>query len=64
MVGIALAILKLWIGVVVLGFGLACAAVMYWIIDPKLRAISVEYEKRQKEYLDGLEKIVRWEDAR
>jgi Na+/proline symporter len=64
MVGLALAILKLWIGVVVLAFGLACAAVMYWVIDPKLRAISAEYEKRQKEYLDGLEKIVRWEDVK
>jgi SSS family solute:Na+ symporter len=64
MVGLALAILKLWIGFVVLALGLAFAAVMYWIIDPKLRAISAEYEKRQKEYLEGLEKIVRWEDAR
>jgi len=64
MVGLALAILKLWIGFVVLAVGLACAALMYWVIDPKLRAISAEYEKRQQQYLEGLEKSVRWEDTR
>jgi hypothetical protein len=64
MIGFALALLKLWIGVTVLGVGLALAVIMYWVIDPKLRAISAEYDKRQKQYLENLENIVRWEETR
>lgn len=43
--------------------GILCAGIMYWIIDPKLRAISEEYEKKQKEYLEHLEKIMKWEET-
>ena len=64
MIGFALALLKIWVGVVVLGVGVVCAALMFWVIDPKLKAISREYEKRQTEYLENLEKIVRWEDVK
>jgi hypothetical protein len=32
-----------------------------WIIDPKLRKISSEYEKKQKGYLRQLEDIQKWE---
>jgi Na+/proline symporter len=63
MVGLALALLKIWIGVGALVFGLVCAAVMYWVIDPKLKAISTEYEKKQKHYLEELDKIMKWEAA-
>ena len=35
--------------------------IMYWIIDPKLRSISVEYEKKEKDYLLQLEEIQKWE---
>jgi hypothetical protein len=45
----------------------ACAVlgtlVIYWIIDPKLRAVSAEYEQRQAKYLEDLERGVRWEQA-
>jgi hypothetical protein len=34
---------------------------MYWVIDPKLKKISSEYEKKQKSYLLELEKQARWE---
>ncbi|HLA40928.1 MAG TPA: hypothetical protein VJ417_13085 [Candidatus Glassbacteria bacterium] len=34
---------------------------MYRIIDPKLRRVSGEFEKKQKEYLEELDKIVEWE---
>ena len=61
MVGLALALLKIWIGVLALVVGLACAAAMYWIIDPKLKAISAEYETKQKHYLEELDKIMKWE---
>ena len=31
------------------------------IIDPKLRSISAEYEKKEKDYLLQLEEIQKWE---
>jgi hypothetical protein len=34
---------------------------IYWIIDPKLRAVSAQYEQRQARYLEELERGVRWE---
>jgi hypothetical protein len=35
---------------------------MIKIIDPKLKAISEDYEIKQKKYLEDLEKIARWEE--
>lgn len=35
---------------------------MIKIIDPKLKAISEDYEIKQKQYLEDLERIARWED--
>jgi hypothetical protein len=48
------------------GLSLTVAAVLgtgliYWIIDPKLRAVSADYEQRQAAYLEDLERGVRWE---
>lgn len=61
-IGSALCFLRpLW-GILLTGAGLVCAGVMYWIIDPKLRTISVEYEARQKEYLKELDRIMSWEE--
>jgi hypothetical protein len=37
---------------------------IYWIIDPKLKAVSSEYEQRQARYLEELERGVRWEETR
>jgi len=34
---------------------------MYKIIDPKLKAVSGSFEKRQKQYLEELDRIVEWE---
>jgi hypothetical protein len=53
-------LLPLW-GILTTGAGLVCAGVMYWIIDPKLRTISLDYETRQKEYLEELDRIMSWE---
>jgi hypothetical protein len=58
--GAALSILLLWYGFVLLIVGFVLIAVMHWIIDPKLKAISSEYEKRQQHYLHELEESVRW----
>jgi hypothetical protein len=37
--------------------------VIYWVIDPKLRAVSADYEQRQARYLEELERGVRWEES-
>ncbi len=61
-VGLALSLLLLWYGWVILGAGIFLLVVMLKIIDPKLKAISEDYEHKQKEYLEDLEKIARWEE--
>jgi hypothetical protein len=53
-------LMRLW-GLVTLALGVLCIAIMYWVIDPKLKKISSEYEKKQKSYLLELEKQARWE---
>lgn len=50
------------LGFVVLAAGVLFGVVMMWLINPKLEAVSAEYEKKQKRYLEDLERIVRWED--
>lgn len=42
--------------------GVGLGALMLWIIGPKLNAVSADYEKKQKRYLEDLEKIMRWEE--
>lgn len=60
MIGLALAlILNIW-GFVALMIGIVLTVVMHWIIDPKLKAVSEEYEKRQQMYLHELEQKARW----
>jgi hypothetical protein len=39
------------------------AVAIYWVIDPKLRAVSREFEATQAKYLEELERSVRWGDA-
>ncbi|MEJ2720840.1 MAG: sodium:solute symporter [bacterium] len=38
------------------------AVLIYWVIDPKLRAVSSDYEARQARYIEQLEKRMRWQD--
>jgi len=35
---------------------------IYWVIDPKLRAVSIEYEERQAGYAAELDRRMRWEN--
>ena len=49
------------VGFLVLGAGVLLGLLMLWIINPKLEAVSREYEKKQKQYLERLDKIIRWE---
>ncbi len=62
-VGSALSFLLLTSGFIILGVGILLTLLMYWVIDPKLKMISSEYEKKQKEYLLQLEKIQTWEET-
>ena len=61
LVGSAMSFLLLPVGFIILGAGVVCTVLMYYIIDPKLKVISDEFEKKQKEYIEDLEKITRWE---
>jgi hypothetical protein len=63
LVGIGVAgtlLLQAW-GFVTLAAGIACVVVMLRIIDPKLRAISTEFETREAGYLRQLDRMTRWE---
>lgn len=64
MIGVALSFLLLWPGFIILALGIIATVVMHWIIDPKLKAISDEYESKQKEYIMELERSVRWEEEK
>jgi len=61
-IGIGLSLLLLPVGFISLGAGLLLTFLMHWVIDPKLKKISSEYEKKQHEYLEELERKVRWEE--
>ena len=45
-----------------LALGVAATIIVFWVIDPKISALSAGYEKKQREYLKELEQIQRWED--
>ena len=61
MVGTAMSALLIPTGFFILIIGILATIIMYWIIDPKLRAISSEYEKQEKDYLLKLEEIQKWD---
>lgn len=63
-VGVALSVLLMRAGFIVLGVSVFLTVLLHWIIDPKLKTISEDYEKKQKRYLEELEKIERWEEIR
>jgi hypothetical protein len=60
-VGVAgVLLLQVW-GFITLAAGIVCTVVMLRIIDPKLRAISTEFETKEAHYLERLNKVTRWE---
>jgi len=63
-IGLALALFGLWYGFVMFAIGIIISCIMFWIINPKLSTISKEYEKKQKTFLENLERIIRWEDTK
>ena len=60
--GTAFSLLLMTEGYLMLGAGIVLGLLMVYIINPKLKVVSTEYEKKQQEYLDDLEKHVKWED--
>ena len=63
MVGVASLLVLQPGGIMLTTFAVVGTFVIYWVIDPKLRAVSAEYEGRQAKYLEELERGVRWEQA-
>lgn len=60
-VGTAGALLfQVW-GFVTLAAGILATVIMLRIIDPKLRAISREFETKEAHYLEQLDRVTRWE---
>jgi small-conductance mechanosensitive channel len=62
MVGTALAVLAMWQGFVILAAGVILMVVMIRIINPKLSSVSEAYEKKQKGYIEELERTIKWEE--
>jgi membrane-bound ClpP family serine protease len=62
MVGCALSVLTMWQGYVIFGAGIALLVVLVFVINPKLSAVSEGYERKQKEYIEDLERRVKWEE--
>ena len=62
MIGTALSMFLMPVGFVILGSGVILMLIMIWIINPKLSSVSEGYEKKQKEYLDELERKIKWEE--
>ncbi|MBN1165229.1 MAG: hypothetical protein JXB45_11665 [Candidatus Krumholzibacteriota bacterium] len=62
LVGCALAALLKPVGFILVIIAIALTVIMIGIINPKLTAISEDYEKKQKDYMEELERKVKWED--
>jgi Na+/proline symporter len=60
MVGAANACLGRASGLWQLALATGLGVVMFWVIDPKLKAVSVEYELQQARYLERLEEQMKW----
>ncbi len=62
MIGVTKSLLLQPGGVVLLVTSITGMFLVYWIIDPKLRALSAEYESQQATYAEELEQRLRWQD--
>ena len=47
-------------GFTMLFFAVAGSAAIYWVIDPKLRAMSLAFEQAQGDYLEKVDQKTRW----
>jgi hypothetical protein len=60
--GLAMTLLLQPLGYLLLAVGVIATVIVFWVIDPKIGALSSGYERKQREYLKELEQIQRWED--
>jgi hypothetical protein len=60
-IGVAGALLLETWGLICLLGSIVCAWLMFRIIDPKLKALSVAFEKSQAAYLERVDRATRWE---
>ena len=63
MLGVTKALLLQPGGLLILVTAVTGMFLIYWIIDPKLRAVSREYESQQAGYVAELEQRLRWQDG-
>jgi len=61
-IGTCYAFLLESIGFLLLVIGALLVYFTFRIINPKLNAVSADYEKKQKKYLENLDKIIKWEE--
>ncbi|HUT52408.1 MAG TPA: sodium:solute symporter [bacterium] len=61
-VGIAGILLFQWWGFAATAVSIVCIWLMYKVIDPKLKAMSIAFEKKEKEYIAHVDKTTRWEE--
>jgi hypothetical protein len=62
LVGGSLSMLLIPAGFILLGAGIVLLVLLLRVIDPKLAAVSRGYEEKQKQYIEELERKVKWED--
>ncbi len=62
MLGLGMSLLLMWPGYVMFAAGVVLTVVLVRVIDPKLSAVSKGYELKQKEYIEKLERSVKWEE--
>ena len=63
MIGVARLLLGQLDGALLTLGAFATAFLLYWVIDPKLRAVSADYEAKQASYLQELERRSRWDET-
>jgi Na+-transporting NADH:ubiquinone oxidoreductase subunit NqrB len=61
-IGVMMSMLLVTAGFFLLGAAIVLLVLLVRVINPKLDAISEAYEKKQKEYVEELERKVKWED--
>ena len=62
MFGLTKVLLLQWSGLIWLVGAVVGSCVIYWVIDPKLRAVSADFEAQQGSYINTLESRMRWKD--
>ncbi len=62
MIGVTKLLLLQAGGLLLVAAAVVGTGVIYWVIDPKLRAVSVEYEAQQEQYVKELEQRLRWQE--